>query len=178
MIRIEITNEDIIAKLQALQRRMSDLSPLMAQIAGIMMASVEENFAQEGRPKWAALKPSTLAARAKKGHTGLILQDSGNLAKSMVREFGKNYAAVGTNDKDDEVKKYAAVHQFGFQGSVTVKAHERKTAVRDAKGKIAKRKSSVSSFTKNMNIPARPFLTLTDKDVQKIIAAIEKYEAL
>ncbi|MBF0487541.1 MAG: phage virion morphogenesis protein [Nitrospirae bacterium] len=178
MIRIEITNETIIAKLQALQRRMSDLSPLMAQIAGIMKASVEENFAQEGRPKWVALKPSTLAARAKKGHNGLILQVTGGLISSIQPESGRNYAAVGTN------KKYAAVHQFGFKGTVSVKAHERKIFTSKGKsGKTLKSKkisgtANVKAFSRNMNIAARPFLGLTDKEVQKIIAAIEKYESL
>ncbi|MBF0516365.1 MAG: phage virion morphogenesis protein [Nitrospirae bacterium] len=178
MIRIEIDNDTITSKLQALQRRMTDLSPLMAQIAGIMMASVEENFAEEGRPKWAALKSSTLAARAKTGHDSKILQVTGGLASSIQQTSGRNYAAVGTN------KKYAAVHQFGFHGTVTVKAHSRKIFTTKGKsGKTLKHKklkdtTNVKSFSRNMDITARPFLAVTDKDVQKIIAAIEKYEAL
>ncbi|MBF0404948.1 MAG: phage virion morphogenesis protein [Nitrospirae bacterium] len=178
MITIKITNDTITGKLQALHRKMSNLSPLMAAISGIMMDAVEETFAQQGRPKWAALQPSTLAARAKKGYAGLILQQTGGLATSIQPKSGRNYAAVSTN------KKYAAVHQFGFKGTVSVKAHARKLYTKKGKsGKTLKRKklkgiADVRAFSRKMNIPPRPFLQLTDKEVQEIMAAVAEYAAL
>ncbi|MEW5819919.1 MAG: phage virion morphogenesis protein [Cyanobacteriota bacterium] len=74
-----------------------------------MMDSVEENFAQQGRPKWKGLAESTKKQRKKEGKwPGIILQKSqGGLAQSITSEYGDDYAIVGTN------KVYAAIHQFG-----------------------------------------------------------------
>jgi phage gpG-like protein len=53
--------------------------------------------------------------------------------------------------------EYAAVHEFGFSGSVTVPGHTR--TITQAFGRpIAPRQVQVRSFVKNMNIPARPYL--------------------
>lgn len=44
---------------------------------------------------------------------------------------------------------YAAVHEFGFSGNVTVPAHTRRIATGTA---------NVRSFVRSMNVPARPYL--------------------
>lgn len=56
-------------------------------------------------------------------------------------------ARVGTN------VAYAAVHEYGFSGSVTVKAHTRTLA----SGTV----QNVRSFTRTMNLPPRSFLRST-----------------
>lgn len=158
---------------------MSNLSPLMATLSGDLMRSVQKNFAEEGRPKWASLQPSTLAALAKKGHTGTMLnRTAGGLFSSIQPKSGRNYAAVTTN------KRYAAVQQFGFKGSVAVKAHTRRIFTTKGKsGKVLKRKkligtANVKAFSRKMDITARPFFKLTDEDIQTIMESIAKYGAL
>ena len=108
---IEIKIDDI--KLQEILKKLiskvQNLRPLMKNISGIMMDSVEENFEKEGRPdKWQELAKSTIKQRKKKGHwPGRILQVRGELASSITSYYDSDSAVVGTN------KVYAAIHQFG-----------------------------------------------------------------
>jgi phage gpG-like protein len=93
------------APLERLIRANSDLAPLMRSIKGFMLDRVEENFAQEGRPKWAPLSPVTVERR---GNSGPILQRSGQLAASVSgRSPTPRSATVGTN------KIYGPTQQFG-----------------------------------------------------------------
>lgn len=94
--------------MEQLAEKTSDLRPLMRNIAGIMADSVEENFEQQGRPKWEGLKKSTIEQRVKRGYwPGKILQMRGELAASITSYYDENSAIIGTN------KVYAAIHQFG-----------------------------------------------------------------
>ena len=108
-IEIKVDNAEILKALKKLSEKTQNLRPVMRNIAGIMMDSVEENFAQQGRPKWKDLAESTKKQRKKEGKwPGMILQKSqGGLVDSISSEYGDDYAIVGTN------KKYAAIHQFG-----------------------------------------------------------------
>lgn len=107
-IEIRLDNKELQSYLDQLAEKTSDLRPLMKNIAGILEDSVEENFEQEGRPKWEKLKKSTIAQRAKRGYwPGKILQMRGELAASITSDYDENSAVVGTN------KVYAAPHQFG-----------------------------------------------------------------
>ena len=51
-IEIDIKDQDLRAMLSKLGQKMRDMTPFMRTAAGIMHDEVEENFAQEGRPKW------------------------------------------------------------------------------------------------------------------------------
>src|SRR3989339_368312 len=108
-IEIKVDNQEILKALKRLSEKTKNLRPVMRNIAGIMMDSVEENFAQQGRPKWKDLAEVTKKQRKKEGKwPGMILQKSqGGLADSISSDYGDDYAIVGTN------KKYAAIHQFG-----------------------------------------------------------------
>lgn len=66
---------------------------------------------------------------------------------------------VGTN------LAYARVHEFGFKGSVSVKAHMRE--IKQAWGKpISPRSVSVKTFTRKVNIPERSFLRSALQEMQ------------
>lgn len=107
-IEVKIDDKQLQQALKRFADKTSDLTPLMQNIAGIMEDSVEENFEQEGRPKWQKLSPVTVKQRRKKGYwPGRILQIRGELASSITSDYDSNSAIVGTN------KKYAAIHQFG-----------------------------------------------------------------
>ena len=108
LIEIRIDNEELQSYLDLLTLKTSYLRPLMKNIAGILEDSVEENFEQQGRPKWKELKKSTIEQRTKKNYyPGKILQMRGELAASITSFYDDNSAIVGTN------KVYAAIHQFG-----------------------------------------------------------------
>jgi phage gpG-like protein len=50
-----------------LARRTSDTEPAMRQIAEVMRNAVEENFEQQGRPKWTPLSKARIKERTRKG---------------------------------------------------------------------------------------------------------------
>ncbi len=142
MIEIKIEDKEIKDMLNTLLYRLNDMSPVMMEVSEDMRDAVEENFEQEGRPKWKALSPKTIEQRRKKGYwPGNILIQEGNLVRSIEASHSKDEAVVGTN------LKYAAIHQFGG---------------------MAGRKHKVK-------IPARPYLKLTDSDIERIKKKIMKY---
>jgi len=108
-IQIKIDDAELQNVLGKLILKTQNLGPLMKNISGIMMDSVEENFEKEGRPdKWQELAKSTIKQRKKKGHwPGRILQVRGELTSSITSYYDSDSAVVGTN------KVYAAIHQFG-----------------------------------------------------------------
>lgn len=143
MISIKIDSAAVERQLAELARRGRDLNPVMRKIAGSMLDSVEENFEQQGRPKWKKLAPQTIERRRKKGHwPGKILQATGQLAASVNARSTANSAIVGTN------KEYAALHQFG--GRTTIGG-------------------------RSIFVPARPFLTIPDTDIEDISKMIADY---
>ena len=107
-IEIKLDNKEVESRLLDWVKRSETLRPLMKNIAGIMADSTEENFEEEGRPKWKDLSEKTKTARRKTGHyPGQILQVSGQLAMSITTQYDNESAVIGSN------KVYAAIHQLG-----------------------------------------------------------------
>ena len=141
-IEIKLDNKKVEEALLELARKSSNLRPLMKNIAGIMADSTEENFKEEGRPKWQELSEKTKTARKKTGHyPGQMLQVSGQLALSISTHYDDTSAVIGSN------KVYAAIQQLGGQN-----------------GK-----------NKKVNIPARPYLKLSEDDYKELFKNIQKY---
>lgn len=159
MIEIKFDSAQVLSALSRLQRAAADASPVMAQIAGVMHDAVEENFAQQGRPKWAGLKLPV----SKRRSGGMILQDSGQLAASIVQASDATSATVGTN------KIYAAIHQFGGQTRPHVILPRNKKALAFG-GRVVKKVNHPGS-----KIPARPFLSLTSEDEDRIVGKVDAY---
>ena len=110
-------NKEVNRKLLDLATRGENLRPLMKNIAGIFAYSTEENFKEEGRPKWQDLAESTKKQRKKKGtYPGLILQVTGQLASSVNTYYDDDSAVIGSN------LDYAAIHQLGGQAGKEQKA--------------------------------------------------------
>lgn len=86
---------------------------------------------------------------------------SGTLRRSITQRIIDTSTGVtgivGTN------VKYAAVHEYGFQGQVTVKEHLRKLKSGDV--------ANVSSFSRRMSMPQRSFLRSGLKDKKEDIQA-------
>lgn len=157
MIEIKFDSGKVLDALGRLQRSVADASPVMAQLAGVMHDAVEENFAQQGRPKWLGIKP-------RKGRAGgKILQDTGQLAASITQASDATSATVGTN------KVYAVIHQFGGQTRPHVILPRNKKALAFG-GRVVKKVNHPGS-----KIPARPFLSLTSEDEDKIVGKVDAY---
>lgn len=159
MIELRLDSEGVVRSLDQLTKAAANLAPAMAAIAGIMHDAVEENFAQEGRPKWLGLKPPVSTLR----QGGKILQASGRLASSIIPQSDAMSASVGTN------VKYAAIHQLGG------KTRPHKIVARNKKALAFGGVMCRSVNHPGSNIPARPFLLLTPGDEEKIVRKVSDY---
>lgn len=171
-VTIEYDDQLVRAALNRLLSAGGDLSPVMAEIAGHMEASTRKAFRDERSPdgtKWPALSETTKKRRRKSGHTPIrFLEQSGDLASSLQADSDATSAIVGTN------LPYATTHQFGASkgefGSFSVIA-------RVIRGKHTRLKSSPKVQVPWGNIPARPFLGVSEKDREQIVDTLNDYLA-
>ena len=182
MITIQIEGPDIAAALRRLSSGMVQPGPVMPVVAGILHDAVMENFAQSGRPRWQALKPATLAYKRKHGYGEQILIRRGggqSLLSSITQQADDHSASVGTN------LVYAAIHQFG--GPIHMPARSQQAYYRQGRdGSVGNRfvRRSQSNFAQwhergahTIEMPARPFLKLTEADEAKIVRKLLEYLA-
>jgi phage virion morphogenesis protein len=155
----------VMAAMRRAAGQMGNTRPLMRSIAGIQMRAVEDNFAQEGRPKWKDLHPGTKLGRSKQGTwPGMILQRSaGGLAASITSRSDDRSAITGTN------KVYAAIHQFGGKTKPHVIRPKAKRALSFG-GIVVRQVNHPGS-----DIPARPFLSLTPRDLRDIVLESQRF---
>lgn len=121
--------------------------------------------------------------------TGQVLHvRTGTLRRSINRvvtdEPDGIFATVGTN------VEYAAIHEYGFSGSVNIKAYVRQHRERLTyaqqykrtgaviKGKLTGTSSLVSAHTRQVNMPERSFLRSTLKDWEPRIVSELRQAAL
>lgn len=166
MIEARLEYQPVLRAMRRAADEMGNSRPLMRSVAGIMMRAVEDNFEQEGRPKWKDLHPGTKLSRFIAGTwPGKILQRSGGLASSIQQQFDQAQAVVGTN------KIYAAIHQFGGKTRAHVIRAKNKRAL--SFGGIVVR----SVNHPGSDIPARPFLRLTPGDLRDIMETSRNHYA-
>lgn len=177
LVNLSLNSPDVLAVFGLIGQRMAGKPALMKEVAGIMLDEVEENFKQQGRPRWLDIQSVSLAragykqrkgsgkAYLPKGRTAgyQILQDTGRLAASITQSFDAGSATVGTN------LVYAKIHHFGG----TTKPHV-------IRAKNAKALAFGGTFRKQVNhpgskIPARPFMTITAAGEARIARAGEAF---
>ncbi len=150
---IHVDTSDVQKKFGALKGlRPALLQGITEGIFAMARQSFERQASPEGAP-WAplSLKYASLKQRLFPGRP--ILQRRGTLLRTLFRSVEGNRAIVGSR------LPYAAAHQFGFSGS---------TAGRSKKGK---------QFSRQMNLPARPFLpgaAAAEKEAARIAEEILK----
>lgn len=153
IIEIDVVTKEIDDLSKRIAQKGADASPVTREIAAIMHEAVDQNFEKEGRPAWPPLKPSTIKRREKAGTwPGHVLRTGGQagLQASVSEKSDATSAEVGTN------KVYAGTHQFGAR-----------------KGKYGRTKRGAPIPWGD--IPARPFLKLTDEDEEDIKDALQKF---
>lgn len=153
MITIRVDDADIRAKLTDAVARLSDPSPMMAEIAEVLLASTQDRFKTKKGPDgtaWAARSPATLAAydrrKEKAGGQaswGGVLHYSGQLGNNIFSRSGADFAEIASPEP------YAAMMQFG---------------------------GTKSKFPHLWgNIPARPFLGLSEEDRVNLVDIISEW---
>ena len=155
-IRIEGDTAALLRKM----RRYSELDrkKLNAALGEGVRESTLERFKQSRAPDGKRWKTSIRAATS----GGKTLIDSSQLRNSIKVTADASGFAVGTN------VKHAATHQFGDQGR-TIRAKRAKNLRFQVGGKWVSKKQV------KVNIPARPFLGLSDEDMQEIKATTEDF---
>ena len=147
----------------ALLRRMRayselDRKNLNAALAESARESTLERFRRSKGPDGRRWKPSIRAATV----GGKTLIDSAQLRNSIKSYSDEKGFAVGTN------VKHGATHQFGEPGR-TIRAKTRKGLRFQVGGRwVTKKQVKVS-------IPARPFLGLSEEDMEEIKATVEDF---
>jgi phage virion morphogenesis protein len=111
MVKLEITLDEITPGLQKASAGLSDMSPVMGEIAQYMFVRTKENFAKQRGPDnsvWAPKSPVTIANYARQGlGPGRILFKEGPLSDSIAVAWGPLSAEVSVN------QPYAAMMHFG-----------------------------------------------------------------
>lgn len=165
----------IVSDLKQVNRRleklknMHDSTFLTGKIAHDMKKEVALRFRnQEDKDgkAWANLSANTIFNRyygKKRKGTAKILQNTGRLRNSISAGNTRTKAIVGTN------LIYAPTHQFGVQGRVI-----------SAKNKTRLAFYTVSGFRRpkqvKINIPARPFMGLSEKQKTRYREWIKKWK--
>lgn len=137
------------AKLSELAERLGDLSVPLSDIGEHLLLATDTRFKQQVAPDgspWAPLSPVTLA----KKQGDRILRDSGILQDTTRYQVSGGELAVGTD------RSYGAVHQFGQP--------------RGASGKT--RRGTPIPWG---DIPARPFLGLSNEDEEAVARIVSDY---
>lgn len=135
-IRIDLSElKALDGRLLAKARQLEDLTPLMDQIGQAMETTTHERFEGESGPDGVPWQKS-------KKKTGKTLTEGGFLDDSITHKAGSDSVEIGTN------KIYAGIHQFG--GTI------------DLEGGNAF--GLGLSFTRQITMPARPFLGIGGDD--------------
>ena len=154
-INIELDDRNVKVALNRLIRAGQDMSPAMLAVSEHLKDAALESFGHQsalnGTP-WAQLKASTRRQRRRGGfgEAGPILQRRGDLLRSIVSDHGPTFASAGAN------LIYATTQHFGAK-----------------KGEFGGVRTSLPgrSFFQPIpwsDIPARPFLGVSDYDERKI----------
>lgn len=151
-IVIEIDDSKAMNGLSELLRRIKNLEPVFEEIGEVLLKSTDDRWGREEAPDgtpWEQLSPVTFAKKSK--NQDKILVESGHL-----REESLSYFASSDSLEFGTSSKYGATHQFG--------------AKQGAFGK--NRRGAPIPWG---DIPARPFLGLSDEDEMKIVAVVRRY---
>jgi phage gpG-like protein len=130
-----VGDRELIARLQAAPRAINDaLYETVDRLSIKLLAIVKEQ---------------KLSGGVLKARSGLLRRRT---TYRVVREGTGVYGVVGTN------VKYGAVHEYGFKGTVDVRAHLREVKQAFGKPLSAAKNVFVRGHTRKVNLPERSFL--------------------
>lgn len=155
-IRLEGDTRRLLRKIRSFSE--IDKKKINSTLGQVARESTLERFKQSRDPSGKKWKTSIRAA----AEGGKTLIDTAQLRNSIRTKSDASGFAVGTNLKS------AATHQFGEKGR-TIRAKRAKN-LRFKVGDqwVSKKKVKIS-------VPARPFLGLSEEDMQEIKATVEDF---
>lgn len=175
---------------QQYQKQFDDLTPILEVVSALIERAISENFNARGRwdgnesdisifsggsQKWKALASST---KEKYQRLGWELEPTLNRTKGLmstieVRPQGKSSVVISANSP------YAAIHQYGgtLKPTIPISLKMRKffwakyfeTGKDNWKALALTKKKELKPV---IQIPARPYITLTEEDLEEIISLL------
>lgn len=190
-------NEQIISQLNSVFRTLKsqydDLTPILDMVSALIDRAITANFDERGRwdgnesditifsggsQKWKALASST---KGKYQRLGWELEPTLNRTKGLmstieVRPQDKSSVVISANSP------YAAIHQFGgtLKPTIPISSKMRKffwakfyeTGQKNWRALALTKKRALKPV---IQIPARPFITLTEEDLEEIISIFSNF---
>lgn len=135
---------------------------LLARLGGasdVLAAEMRRVLTKLSIEVQAAVKAEKLSGQVLHVRTGTLRR---SINRKVFEDASGFYAQVGTN------VKYAAAHEYGFTGSVSVKSHLRRVyskLLKKPKGKESIRQVVVREHRRFVNLPERSFLRSTVKEM-------------
>ena len=125
--------------------------PLFTRLGRALTSDAKMNFRRQHEPDGTSWKPLKI-------RKGQILSDTGRLKNSLTYKTGEDEVQVGTN------VKYARTHQFG-------------AIIKPKNKKFLKFKGAGGQdiFAKKVEIPARKFLGIENRQVQLVHLTIDQW---
>lgn len=125
------------------------LTPFLRNITASTQVELEKSITVLTLKLLRNVKESKLSGQVLKNRTGTLRRSINQRVDTTSTGVT---GTVGTN------KSYAAVHEYGFDGQVTVRAHMRQ--IKQAFGVALKtpKEIQVNSFSRHMRMPERSFL--------------------
>lgn len=145
-VELEFDNSQVLTAVRGALAELADPRPMLLDIGEALVNSTRDRFSAQRGPDgqtWKSLSPRYLATKSP--NPGKILQRRGDLVRQIFPQVEGATLLVGTD------RVYGAVHQFG--------------ALKGAFGKT--RRGAPIPWG---DIPARPFLGISDDDAEEIIA--------
>lgn len=135
-------------------KKMADKKALMASVGEALVSGTIKRFIREEDPKGNAWEKS----RRAQDEGGQTLSDTARLRKSIDYAATPARVMVGSN------VKYARIHQLGG-------------VIKPKKGKYLKFKGKKGKdmFVKQVKIPARPFIGISDADMKEVRATMQDF---
>ena len=92
-----VDTSELDRELSAIERRVTDYSPITPVLAEILVSAVNDRWQSGGNGQWPALAASTLYKRRLHGKGAQILLDTGRAAASVQADSGDTWAQAATD---------------------------------------------------------------------------------
>ena len=178
VIDVTVDDAELKAALKELAAKLNDLTPFFKDVGETLLNSTRERFRSQTDPEgraWKDYAPLSPAYAARKPRNkDKILTLWGHLRGTLAKQADKDSLRIGSP------LVYAATHQFGAtKGSFGTVAARVNAYTRRGKSGAA---FTVRAHTRQMrvpwgDIPARPFLGLSEDDRADLLDALAEYLA-
>lgn len=163
---IEVNSKAIQEYLKQAQRKLDNMSPLMGTISETMYEAVRKNFDEQGRPKWEKLSKATEAERS-----GMSLKEY--LGKTVKKRKSNKEKKKKVKTWPGKILQREGMRGGGLLGSISPD-HDDTTAVVGSSMPFKTGYAAIHHFGgkagrgNKVTIPERPFLVLTNEDLEDI----------